>query len=228
MASHARAILEVPTRRSPIASTVLIFALAVVGTLAFAILNSAWADWIQARLDTSSDLVNGLAFSAFPLVIGGAVVAANPRRFGIQVGTTPDRWRLVLLLTLAMSVFAAAALTLIGSNPFRGANPVIQVIAVPLSEELVFRGVLFALVLGALSRVHASGRALWLAAVISGVAFGIGHLNNLGSYDAIFVVGQAVYASILGVAAGWLRARTSSILPPILMHAAVNLVALVY
>jgi len=127
-----------------------------------------------------------------------------------------------------MSVFAAAALTLVGSNPFRGANPIIQVVAVPLSEELVFRGVLFTLVLGALSRVHPSGRALWLAVVISGVAFGIGHLNNLGSYDATFVVAQSVYASVLGVAGGWLRGRTSSVLPPILMHAAVNLVALVY
>jgi membrane protease YdiL (CAAX protease family) len=228
MTSQAHAMPKVPARRSPIASTVVILAFALIGALAFAILNSTWADWIQARLATSSELVNGLAFSAFPLVVGGLIVATSPRRFGIQLGTTLDRWRLVALLTLAMSVFAAAALTLIGSNPFRGANPIIQVVAVPLSEELVFRGVLFALVLGALSRVHPSGRALWIAAVISGVAFGVGHLNNLGSYDATFVAGQAVYASVLGVAAGWLRARTSSILPPILMHAAVNLVALVY
>ncbi len=172
--------------------------------------------------------MNGVAFSAFPLVLGALVVAASPRRFGVQLGTTLGRWRLVLLLTLAMSIFAAGALTLVGSNPFRGANPIIQVVAVPLSEELVFRGVLFTLVLSALSRVHPSGRALWLAAVISGVAFGIGHLNNLGSYDATFVVAQAVYASVLGVAGGWLRAATSSLLPPFVMHAAVNLVALVY
>ena len=228
MTSPARAMPEVPAQRWPVASTVVIFALAVIGTLAFAILNSAWAEWIQARLATSSDLVNGLAFSAFPLVVGGLIVAISPRRFGIGLGTTLDKWRLVLLLTLAMAVFAAAALTLVGSNPFRGANPIIQVVAVPLSEELVFRGVLFTLVLAALSRVHASGRALWLAAVVSGVAFGIGHLNNLSSYDATFVVAQAVYASVLGMAGGWLRARTSSVLPPILMHAAVNLVALVY
>ncbi len=228
MTSHARALPEVPAQRSPVGSTVVIFAIAVIGALAFAVLNSAWADWIQARLATDSDLVNGLAFSAFPIVIGGFVVAISPRRFGIQLGTTVDKWRLVLVLTLAMSVFAAAALTLVGSNPFRGANPIIQVAAVPLSEELVFRGVLFTLVLAALSHVHASGRALWLAVVISGVAFGIGHLNNLGSYDATFVVAQAVYASVLGVAGGWLRAQTSSVLPPILMHAAVNLVALIY
>jgi membrane protease YdiL (CAAX protease family) len=157
MTSHARTMPGNLARRSPVASTVVIVVLAVIGALAFAILNSAWADWIQARLATSSDLVNGLAFSAFPLVVGGLIVAASPRRFGIQLGTTLDRWRLVLLLTLATSAFAAAALTLIGSNPFRGANPIIQVLAVPLSEELVFRGVLFALVLGALSHVHPSG-----------------------------------------------------------------------
>jgi membrane protease YdiL (CAAX protease family) len=214
--------------RSSAAGTAAVGIFAVIGTLAFAIANSAWADWVQARLATTSDLVNGLAFSAFPLVIGAMVVAFNPRGFGIQLGTSVDRWRLVLLVTLAMSAFAAGALTLVGSNPFRGADPIVQVVAVPISEELVFRGVLFALVLGALRRLHAPGRALWLAVVISGAAFGIGHLNNLGSYDATFVVGQAAYASVLGMAGGWLRASTSSLLPPILMHAAVNLVALVY
>jgi membrane protease YdiL (CAAX protease family) len=228
MTTHARAVPSPSVERSTVAPTAVISVLAIVGTLAFAAANSAWADGIQARLATSSDLVNGLAFSAFPLVIGAVVVAFNPRGFGLQLGTTLDRWRLVLLLTLAMCVFAAVALILIGSNPFRGANPVIQVVAVPVSEELVFRGVLFTLVLGALRRVHAPGRALWLAVVIGGVAFGIGHLNNLGSYDATFVVAQAAYASVLGVAGGWLRASTSSILPPILMHAAVNLVALIY
>lgn len=228
MTTHARAVPSPSVPRSPVLSTVGILTVAVIGTLAFAVANSAWADWIHPRLSTSSDLVNGLAFSTFPLVIGALVVAVNPRGFGLQLGTTLDRWRLVVALTLAMCAFAAAALILIGSNPFRGANPIIQVVAVPLSEELVFRGVLFTVVLGALRRVHAPGRALWLAAVISGVAFGIGHLNNLGNYDATFVVAQAAYASVLGVAGGWLRASTSSLLPPILMHAAVNLVALIY
>jgi membrane protease YdiL (CAAX protease family) len=228
MTTHARTVPSPSVQRSAVASTVGILILAVIGTLAFAIANSAWADWIQARLATTSDLVNGLAFSAFPFVIGAVVVAFNPRAFGIQLGTTLDRWRLILLLTFAMCVFAAAALTLVGSSPFRGAEPIVQVVAVPVSEELVFRGVLFTLVLGALRRVHAPGRALWLAVVISGVAFGIGHLNNLGSYDATFVVAQAAYASVLGVAGGWLRASTSSILPPVLMHAAVNLVALYF
>lgn len=213
---------------SALPSTVAIFVLAVIGTLVFAVANSAWADWIQARLATSSDLVNGLAFSAFPLVIGGLIVARDPRRFGVQVGTTLDRWRLLLVLTCAMSAFAAGALLLIGSNPFRGANPIIQVIAVPVSEELIFRGVLFTLVLGALARVHPPGRAMWLAAVISGVAFGIGHLNNLGSYDAMFVVAQAAYATVLGLAAGWLRASTTSIVGPVVMHSTVNLVALYF
>jgi membrane protease YdiL (CAAX protease family) len=228
MTTRAGAMPSPSALRSTAASTVAISILAVVGTLVFAVANSAWADWIQARLATSSDLVNGLAFSAFPLVIGALIGVVDPRRFGVQVGTTLARWRLLLVLTCAMSAFAAGALLLIGSNPFRGANPIIQVIAVPVTEELIFRGVLFTLVLGALARAHPPGRAVWLAVMISGVAFGIGHLNNLGSYDATFVVAQAAYASILGVAAGWLRASSSSIVAPVVMHATVNLVALMF
>jgi membrane protease YdiL (CAAX protease family) len=227
MTSGTQALRADAAVRSPAAATAAILALATIATLAFAAANSAWADWIHARLASDSALVNGLAFSAFPLVVAVAVAATNPRGFGIQLGTTLDRWRLALVLILGMSALAAAALLFIGTNPFRGADPIVQVGAVPLSEELLFRGVLFTLVLGALRRVHPSDRALWLAAVISGVAFGIGHLNNLGSYDATFVLAQAAFASVLGVAAGWLRASTSSVVAPIVMHAAVNLIALV-
>jgi membrane protease YdiL (CAAX protease family) len=226
MTSGTHALRFEAPARSPAAATAAIFALAVIGTLAFAAANSAWADWVHAQLGSDSAVVNGLAFSAFPLGIALIIAATNRRGFGLQLGTTLDRWRLVLLLTLGMSALAAGALLLIGSNPFRGADPIVQVVGVPLSEEMLFRGVLFTLVLGGLSRIHPSGRALWLAAVISGVAFGIGHLNNLGSYDATFVLAQAAFASVLGMAAGWLRASTSSVVGPIVMHAAVNLVAL--
>ena len=210
---------------SAVVETLLVGVVAVIGVLAFALANSAWAEWIHARLASDSELLNGLAFSAFPLVLGAAVVAWAPRQFGLTMGSALARWRLVLILSLAMAAFAAAALALVGSNPFRGANFVVEVIGVPVSEELVFRGVLFTLVLAALRRLHAPGRALWLAVVISGIAFGAGHLNNLSSYDAGFVVPQAIYASILGLTAGWLRASTASLLPPVFMHAFVNLVA---
>ena len=210
----------------PAVGTGVVSVLAVGGALLFAVANSAWAGWIHARLASGSELVNGVAFSAFPMAVGLLVAAWAPNRFGLRLGSTLDRWRLIALLTLAMTAFAAAALALVGSNPFRGADLVVQVLAVPISEELVFRGVLFTLVLGGMLRLHRPGRALWLAVLISGVAFGVAHLNNLGSYDTTFVVLQAVYASILGCAAGWLRAATSSVLPPILMHAVVNLVAL--
>jgi membrane protease YdiL (CAAX protease family) len=40
-----------------------------------------------------------------------------------------------------------------------------------------------------------AGRATLLAMVVSGVAFGLAHLNNLGYYDATFVLFQSSYAT---------------------------------
>jgi membrane protease YdiL (CAAX protease family) len=203
-----------------------VLAAAGVATAVLVMLNTRYAEWIQALVSTDSPVVMGLLFSAFPLVIGGAVIAWRPRLIGLQLGSTQREWPLVLGITAGMCALAGVALFLVGTNPFRGSSFIVQVIAVPVSEEVMFRGAVFTLVLLALSRIHPIHRATVLAVVISGLVFGLAHLNNLGSYDPTFVVLQSVYATVLGLCAGTLRAVTGSLLPPILMHAAVNLVAL--
>jgi membrane protease YdiL (CAAX protease family) len=198
---------------------------AIVAAALFAWTNSRYAAWITGVIDGDSQLVDGLLFSAFPLVLALGVALWQPRLFGLQLGDSLIRWRRVLGVTVALSALAAIALSQMTSNPFSGADLVIEGIAVPISEELLFRGVLFTLVLLALTRLHHAGRATLLAVLISGVAFGLAHLNNLGSYDTIFVLLQATYATVLGLAAGYLRAGTRSVYPAIVLHAVVNLVA---
>lgn len=78
------------------------------------------------------------------------------------------------------------------------------VILAPVTEEVIFRGLIF-------SRLE---RAIpsWLAAVLSALAFGVCH-------------GQPVwmaYAFLLGLVFAWFRLRTGSILPSLLAHVVFN------
>ena len=79
------------------------------------------------------------------------------------------------------------------------------VIAIPLAEEFLYRGVLFGFV-----ACHTSDRwAIWVTAII----FGIAH------YD----IANSVGTGILGLALGWFRSQTGSIWPGVCLHAGFNL-----
>jgi len=80
------------------------------------------------------------------------------------------------------------------------------VIAAPLVEEVIFRG----LIQSRLARVMPG----WLAAVLAALTFGLCH-------------GQPVwmaYAALLGLFFGWIRLRSGSILPSLAAHFVFNLI----
>lgn len=78
-------------------------------------------------------------------------------------------------------------------------------VAIPaLAEELLFRG----LVQPGLARKLGDRPAL----VLSALLFGLVHLSPIA----------IVYATLAGLALGWLRMRTGSVLPSIALHGAVN------
>ena len=75
---------------------------------------------------------------------------------------------------------------------------------VPLSEELLFRGLLF--------RWLRQRLDFWPAALISAAAFGLAHIR----FD------QMVVAGLLGLPLAWLYERSRSLAPAILMHQVYN------
>jgi membrane protease YdiL (CAAX protease family) len=78
----------------------------------------------------------------------------------------------------------------------------------PVVEELLFRGIGF----------HLLARFGQVAAIVaSGIAFGLYH----GLVNALPIL------ALFGIALGWLRARTNSVYPGMLVHAAFNAVALI-
>lgn len=86
--------------------------------------------------------------------------------------------------------------------------------ATPFTEELLFRGVL----LSTLAR----RMPLWIAIVTSAVLFGLAHLPSFG-----FVWYAIPALVLLGVVSAWLRVRTGSLYPSIVLHATNNLIAVI-
>ena len=90
---------------------------------------------------------------------------------------------------------------------------VLIAVVAPLSEEIFFRGFMFAGIRRALP--------LWPAAIISGLIFGSVHLTG-GN------IGVAVQLAILGVILAWLYEHSGTLWTPILVHMLNNTIAFIY
>jgi membrane protease YdiL (CAAX protease family) len=86
------------------------------------------------------------------------------------------------------------------------------VVGAPVGEEIFFRGFLFAGL--AKSRLGGTG-----AIVLSSLAWAVIHVQ----YDPF----DMAYIFLLGLVIGAFRLKTNSLWPPILMHALVNLIAMI-
>jgi membrane protease YdiL (CAAX protease family) len=131
-------------------------------------------------------------------IVGGGVVlllkdASNrPVNLPTQISTNLSGWGLV-----SFAIFA--------------------VIAAPVLEEFVFRGLLF--------RSIADRHGFWLGAVVSAVAFGAFHLLTPGDGLDVLALGITHVGTGLGLA--WIYWRRRNLLASIAGHAIFNLVAVV-
>lgn len=94
---------------------------------------------------------------------------------------------------------------------------VFAVIAAPMLEEFVFRGLLF--------RSIADRNGFWAGALVSAVAFGAFHLLTPGNGLDVLALGITHVGTGLGLA--WIYWRRRNLLASIAGHAAFNLVAVV-
>ena len=119
---------------------------------------------------------------------------------------------------MAAVVAAAAAgtillLRLIGTTPYSDASLFIEVVDVPVTEELVFRAVLLTALLVILRRLWSPATTVALAIIIDAIAFGTAHLANLTITATMFTVGQALFATVLGGLCAVLMVPTQERLP---------------
>lgn len=98
-----------------------------------------------------------------------------------------------------------------------------QVTMPGLAEELVYRGVVPAVLLGALWGGALPGRGYWPVIIGTAIAFGLWH--SLGYSKGAWNIDpmSGLFPFIGSLAGGWLRFRTGSLLVPVLGHGLANL-----
>jgi membrane protease YdiL (CAAX protease family) len=131
-------------------------------------------------------------------IVGGGVVvvlrdaADRPVKLPTQISTDLTGWGLV-----SFAIFA--------------------VIAAPVLEEFVFRGLLF--------RSIADRKGFWAGAIVSALAFGAFHLLTPGDGLDVLALGITHVGTGLGLA--WIYWRRKNLLASIAGHAIFNLIAVV-
>jgi membrane protease YdiL (CAAX protease family) len=156
-------------------------------------------------------------------VIGVGLTARSPREYGWQWGRTRQYVGLLVGALVVIVVVVRLFVALAGSTPY-DPSPA-EVVLVPLGEEALFRGLVLVVLVGLFARWLPGPWVGPVAVVASALAFGVGHLGNLGYVSTSFVLVQVVAATLFGLLAGWIRLRTDSLAGPVLLHSAMNTAA---
>lgn len=154
-------------------------------------------------------------------LLGVAMTIWSPRVFGLTWSQTWRERRLVARVGGAMFLIAAIGMLFI-RVPFFGQSAAFF-LCIPLAEELLFRGFVFAALDDAFPRRLTIARFRFAAAtLLSSVAFGLWHLGGLQWPSDGFTVFQVTYTTIAGFLFALMRERTGSLIAPWIVHALVN------
>ena len=169
----------------------------------------------------------GLLFIGIPIAIASMRVASRPWRvMGYVPFKGTDLWLVAAVIGIQIVAFIAFSNlfftpeqdTVVDDKNFDKttliaiAAVLLIVIVAPVTEETLFRGLFF----GAIR----SRAPFWVAAGISGVAFGAVHL---GPGDPAV----AGFLALFGVMLAWLYEKTGSLGPPIAAHMVNNSLAII-
>ena len=98
-----------------------------------------------------------------------------------------------------------------------------QVTMPGLSEELVYRGIAPALLLGLIRHKGPTEGIPWVVILVTSVIFGAWHGLNYSDGKFGFDVMSALFPFIGSIPGGWLRFKTGSLVFPVLAHSLANL-----
>ncbi len=185
------------------------------------------------HVGTSTLLANlwGVVSRGYLLLLIIALAIWRPGLFRFHMGNIRKHWKMLLIMLIINCGIIVAYLLLTGSTtPYSGNQWLLtETVTVPLVEELTWRGLVYIALLQAFQTCYSEKTSSVLAIWFSGVAFGLMHANNLiAAVPLQFVAIQVINATVWGVAYGYARAKTDSIYPPILLHAAMNLMVVLF
>jgi membrane protease YdiL (CAAX protease family) len=207
-----------------------------VFSLAFVVIDRAYIRFVSPGYPSVGGSVAlatlwGVLQRGHLLLLAGPLVIWRHRLFGFQLGTIGQHWRMLLAMLLVNCGVVAAYLWLTHSTtPYSGNEWLItEAVTVPLVEETIWRGLALTTIMLALGHFLPAATSGQLAIWVSGIAFGLLHAANLlHGMPAAFVALQTLNAVIWGIMYGYARVKTNSIYPPMALHAAMNLIVVLF
>ena len=185
------------------------------------------------------DLVTGLASSVaaldlvggewnwsgklYSLLLSAAVIAGLGVSAGAAAIALPQR-------NIRLGILSLVPLTLVGvilglvfqPPPPSGETLVFQALMPSLAEELAYRGIAPALLLGLIRGRDVPPGIPWAVVLIAAVPFSVVHGLSYSGGEFTFQLVPALYTFAGGLVYGWLRFSTGSLLFPILAHSFAN------
>jgi membrane protease YdiL (CAAX protease family) len=159
------------------------------------------------------------------LVASGAFKRTD---FAFTLKQAPGTRRGLLLVVLPFLIIVALlAATLFGNPKPPSTETVLFEATLPgLAEELVWRGLLLALFDRMFAgRVTILGAALGYSAIATSLVFGFVHSVQFDSKLVLHTAfDNGAFAAVTGLVLVWIRARTKSLVFPVLTHNATNLI----
>jgi len=145
-------------------------------------------------------------------------------RFRFNSGTTKD---VLLFLVPVLLIELIVLWFLIPGRVPTFEDHFFQLTAPGITEELAFRGVLLALLDRALlSRVRVCGADLGWSAVVTSIVFGLWHGLDISPHFRVSLdVAPMVIPTLGGFVLAWCRARSGSLVLPIVAHSGMNEIA---
>ena len=205
-----------------------------LGAAAAAVVGSTTASVMDASTDMKAAVIIGEVYLCIALALLGLFARTGTDRRGVLNLVAPPAGSLRLGAAAWIGAYIVSAV-LYGASALLGASPSAAVdillgvgadngrlvnasgwitllilarvcVLVPVTEELLFRGALFSWLRRRLSA--------WSTVAVTAVLFGLMH--QLPAFIPL--------ATVVGLAAGWIRERTGSSVVPIVMHAVQNVV----
>jgi membrane protease YdiL (CAAX protease family) len=175
---------------------------------------------------------NGKLFSVCAMAALAALLVASGsfsrRDIGLTLRQAPGSLRAALLVAIPYFLLLAALnVFFFGNNHPPSLETTLYQATMPgLAEELSIRGVQFALFDRILTfRVQLAGAEIGYGAIATSIWFGLGHAVSL---DAVpdWKSGLAAFGTTgaIGFLLAWLRARTKSLVAPVVVHNITNLI----
>lgn len=151
------------------------------------------------------------------------------QEFGLTWRQAPGTG-LALVTVVLPYVLAIAAYNMLGHGPFKMPSTeklIFQATMPGLAEELVYRGMLLALFDRIFTaRFKLLGAEMGYGAIVTSLIFGALHGVTLGPHWALHLsITRIAFTGSVGFCLAWMRARSQSLVLPVVMHNVTNLIA---